>query len=171
MKSVVDAIAADSDEKVSADGPVFVGACNATMVVDYVGVYSSRMHPLRYVGRPIEYEPVEELGSVSVAVRGESAGRIRVVGVETRLGKLEKAWVKGLARQFEGFAEDFATQLPIQHIHVYETVGSKDQVRVDQYLGLKPNSTQTVCSPSICPVSRLYIIEMLLLVGRLGKMS
>jgi len=99
LKSVVDAVVADSGEKVSTHGPIFIGVCSAPMIVDYVGVYGTGMHPLRYVGRPIGYEPVEELGSVCVAVRGESAGRIRVVGVETRWGKPEKAWVKGLAKQ------------------------------------------------------------------------
>jgi len=98
LKLVYDAIVADSN-KVLNKGPVFVGAHNAPMVVDYTGIYGEGMQPLRYVGRPIGYEPIEELGSVCVAVREEADSEIWVVHVENRWGKLDKAWVRGLAKQ------------------------------------------------------------------------
>lgn len=133
LRSVVDAVATGSDEKVLADEPVFVGVCSAPMVVDYVGVYGAGMQPLRYVGHPIGYAPVEELGSVCVAVRGGSAERIRVVGVETRSGKPEKSWVKGLAKQlgakksrvveFESLREDVKRELLLKLRHVLNQRG------------------------------------------------
>lgn len=98
LKIVYEAIVDDSD-KFSCGGSVFVGAHNAPMTVDYVGVYGDRIHSLVYVGRPIRYEPIEELCGVCVAVCKGANGKIRVIQVEERWGELDKAWVKGLAKQ------------------------------------------------------------------------
>lgn len=57
------------------------------------------MQPLRYVGQPSEYRPIEEPHSVCVAVCREPDANIRVVYVETLEGKLDKAWVSGIAEQ------------------------------------------------------------------------
>jgi len=51
--------------------------------------------------RASEYRLIEELQSVCVAVRRETDTSIRVVHVETREGKMDKAWVRGLAEQLK----------------------------------------------------------------------
>ena len=122
LKLVYDAIVANSNKEVLSKGPVFVGAHSAPMVIDYVGIWRG-MHPLHYVGRPVGYEPIEKLGSVCVAVCKEEDGIIRVVRVEKRWGKLDKAWVRGLTKQlnakklrmmeFESLKEDIKRELLI----------------------------------------------------------
>jgi len=87
LKLIYDAVTADLTKEMLGVGPVFVGAY-CTLVV-------------RYVGRPSEYRLIEELQSVCVAVRRETDTSIRVVHVETREGKLDKAWVRGLAKQLK----------------------------------------------------------------------
>lgn len=123
LKSVYDVLVDDSNKKGLSTGAVFVGAHSAPMVVDHVGVYGAGMHPLPYVGRPIGYEPVNELGSVCVAVCKEEEGMIRVMRVEKRWGKLDKTWVKSLTKQlnakkfrmieFESLKEDVKRELLI----------------------------------------------------------
>lgn len=101
LKLVYDAMMADLNREVLGVGPVFVGAYCTPVVVGYVGIYGGRMQPLRYVGRPSGYRLIEEPQSVCVAVRKETDKSIRVVYVETRKGKLDKAWVSGLAKQLK----------------------------------------------------------------------
>lgn len=87
LKLVYDAVTAGLTKEILGVGPVFVGAYCTPVV--------------RYVGRPSEYRLIEELQSVCVAVRRETDTSIRVVHVETREGKLDKVWVRGLAKQLK----------------------------------------------------------------------
>ena len=87
LKLVYDAVSAALTKEMLAVGPVFVGAYCTPVI--------------RYVGRPSEYRLVEGLQSVCVAVRTGTDKSIRVVHVETREGKLDKAWVRGLDRQLK----------------------------------------------------------------------
>jgi hypothetical protein len=100
LKDIYDAMMADLNREVLSVEPVFAGAYCTPVVVGRVGIYGEHMQPLRYVGRPSEYRLIEEPQSVCVAVRKESDMNIRVVHVETREGKLDKAWFSGLAKQF-----------------------------------------------------------------------
>jgi hypothetical protein len=101
MKLIYDAVTADVSEEGSVVGPVFVGAYWLPVVVEYVPIYSTRMQPLQYVGRPVAYQPVMEPQSVCVAVRRGADPIMRVVHVETRKGRLEKAWVRAVATQLK----------------------------------------------------------------------
>jgi hypothetical protein len=97
LKLVYDAMTADLGKEIFSFGPVFVGAYCSPVVVGYVGYYT-HMQPLHRVGQPNVYDVIEEPHSVCVAVRKETDTSIRVVHVETRKGKLDKAWVKGLTK-------------------------------------------------------------------------
>ncbi len=98
LKGVFDAQRVDEDGKGSSFGPVFLGAYHSPVIVGYMGFQ-----------RPVEaFERAERVGgqlflhknnSVGVAVCRETDGRCRVVHVESREGKFEKAWVSGLAEQ------------------------------------------------------------------------
>jgi hypothetical protein len=101
MKLVYDAMTTNVSEDGSAIGPVFVGAYWLPVVVDYIPIYSTRMQPLQYVGRPVAYQPITEPQSVCVAVRRAADSNMRVVHVETRKGTLEKAWVRAVAKQLK----------------------------------------------------------------------
>ena len=101
LKHIYDAMMADLNREVLSVGPVFVGAYCTPVVVGRVGIYGGHMQPLRYVGRPSEYRLIEEPRSVCVAVRKETDTNIRVVHVEPREGRLDKAWVSGLAKQLK----------------------------------------------------------------------
>jgi hypothetical protein len=101
LKDIYDAMMADLNREVLGGGPVFVGAYCTPVVIGRVGVYGGHMRPLRYVGRPSEYRLIEQPQSVCVAVRREADTNIRVVHVEPREGKLNKAWVSGLAKQLK----------------------------------------------------------------------
>lgn len=59
------------------------------------------MQPLRFVGRPIGYQPITDIGSVCVAVRKEAEDCIRVVHVETRMGELDDVWVSAISGQLK----------------------------------------------------------------------
>ncbi len=80
-------MAADLEREVSSVGLVFVGAY-CTPVVSHVR-------------RPTEYTVIEWSQSVCIAVRKEKNASIHVVHVEARKGKLNKAWVSGLAQQLK----------------------------------------------------------------------
>ncbi|MCJ7559551.1 hypothetical protein MUO79_02900 [Candidatus Bathyarchaeota archaeon] len=101
LKDIYDAMIADLNREVLSVGPLFVGAYCTPVVVGRVGIYGEHMQPLRYVGRPSEYRLIEEPQSVCVAVRKETDTNIRVVHVEPREGKLDKAWVSGLVKQLK----------------------------------------------------------------------
>lgn len=101
LKDIYDAMMADLSREVLSVGPLFVGAYCTPVVVGRVGIYGGHMQPLRCVGRPSEYRLIEEPQSVCVAVRKETDTNIRVVHVEPREGKLDKAWVSGLAKQLK----------------------------------------------------------------------
>ncbi len=100
LKLIYDAMTADLSKEIFSFGPVFVGAYCSPVVVGYVGYYT-HMQPLHRVGQPNVYDVIEEPHSVCVAVRKETDTSIRVVHVETRKGKLDKAWVKGLSKQLK----------------------------------------------------------------------
>ena len=87
LKLIYDTVTADLTKETLGLSPVFVGAYCTPVV--------------RYVGRPTEYRLVEKPQSVCVAVRRETDPSIRVVHVETREGKLDKAWIRGLAKQLK----------------------------------------------------------------------
>lgn len=87
LRLVYDALRAGLKRGVSSVGPVFVGAYCMPVV--------------SCVGRPTKYTVVEEAQSVCVAVRRETDTFIRVVHVETRKGRLNEAWVSGLAKQLK----------------------------------------------------------------------
>ena len=99
LKPVYDAVSADLSKESLSARLVFVGVYCTPVVVGYVGIYGGLMQPLRYVGHPSEYRPIEEPHSVCVAVCKEPDANIRVVHVETLEGKLDKAWVSGVAEQ------------------------------------------------------------------------
>jgi len=101
LKLIYDSVTSDVGKEIFSAGPVFVGAYCSPVVVGYFGVYGGRMQPLHYVGQPSEYRVIEEPFSVCVAVRKERDSIIGVVHVETRKGKLDKAWVSGLAKQLK----------------------------------------------------------------------
>ena len=100
LKLIYDAVTADLGKEIFSFGPVFVGAYCSPVVVGYVGYYT-HMQPLHRVGQPNVYDVIEEPHSVCVAVRKETDTFIRVVHVESRKGKLDKAWVKGLSKQLK----------------------------------------------------------------------
>lgn len=100
-KHIYDSVTGDGGKETFSGEPVFVGTYCSPVVVGYFGVYGGRMQPLRYVGQPSEYRVIEEPFSVCVAVRKETGSSLRVVHVETRKGKLDKAWVSGLAKQLK----------------------------------------------------------------------
>ena len=87
LKLIYDTVTADLTKETLGLSPVFVGAYCTPVV--------------RYVGRPTEYRLIEKPQSVCVAVRRETDPSIHVVHVETREGKLDKAWIRGLAKQLK----------------------------------------------------------------------
>lgn len=101
LKQVYNAVIADIGEEILEMAPVFVGACCTPVIVDLDDIYGHDMQPLRYVGRPIGYQPIKDSRSTCVAVCKEAEGSIRVVHVEIRWGKLDKAWISGIARQLK----------------------------------------------------------------------
>jgi hypothetical protein len=133
LKQVYDAMTADLKRKVLDVGPVFVGAYCTPIVIGRVGIYGGRMQPLRYVGHPSEYRLVKQPQSVCVAVRKETDANIRVVHVEPREGKLDKAWFSGLAKQlkakkdrmlgYDSLKEDAKRRLLLNLRNVFEQHG------------------------------------------------
>lgn len=129
LKLVYDAVTADLDEEVSDVGPVFVEAYWSPVVVGYVG-FHTRLMPLRFVGQPSEYRVIEKPQSVCVAVRKETDPDMRVMHVETRKGKLDKAWVCAVAKQlkakkidmkgYDSLTEDVRRELLLNLRKVFE---------------------------------------------------
>ena len=99
LKSVYDAAKGDLSKNAQSEGAVFLGAYSSPVVVGYVGYYTG-MQSLRRVGQPNVYDAVEKPQSIGVAVSKENDA-LRVVHVETREGKLDKAWVSGIAKHLK----------------------------------------------------------------------
>lgn len=96
LKSIYDAVKGSLSQKARSDGLVFLGAYSSPVVVGYVGYYTG-MQSLRRVGQPNVYDVIEGPQGVCVAIYKE-VDSLHVVHVETREGKLDKAWVSGLAK-------------------------------------------------------------------------
>lgn len=128
LKSVYDAVKSDLGSEAQSGGLVFLGAYSSPVVVGYVGYYTG-MQPLRRVGQPNVYDVIEEPQSVCVAVCKET-DVLRVVHVETRKGKLDKAWVSGITRHlkakktravdYDGLKEDDRRDLLLNLRRVFE---------------------------------------------------
>jgi hypothetical protein len=84
---------------VSCDGAVFVGAFESNVVAEQVTLYGNMDKQIQAEHKPMELKIVEEPFSVCIAVYKEVDGGLRVVHVEARTGKIDKAWVKGISKQ------------------------------------------------------------------------
>jgi len=98
FKLVYDTVTVDLSKETPSVEPVFLGAYCSPVIVGYMGYYT-HMQQLHRVGQPNVRRVINEPQSVCVAVGKEADGSIRVVYVETHKGKLDKAWVSGLAKQ------------------------------------------------------------------------
>jgi len=98
LKKVFDAQQVDENSKRSGIGPVFLGAYYSPVIVGYKG-FQRPVEAFTYADRVGGQLILPKSNSVGVAVCGEADGRCRVVHVESREGKLDKAWVSGLAEQ------------------------------------------------------------------------
>jgi hypothetical protein len=78
---------------------VFVGAFESNVVAEQVTSYGDMDKQIATENRPMELKICEEPFSVCIAISKESIGGLRVVHVEARVGKMDKAWVKGISKQ------------------------------------------------------------------------
>ena len=107
LRSVYDSVKIDSSKGGQSDCQVFLGAYGTRAVVTYVDCYTA-MRPLRYVGQPYESDPSEMPQSFIVAVCKEG-DVLRVIHVETRMGRLDRVWVSGLAGSLKAAESRVAT--------------------------------------------------------------
>lgn len=98
LKRVFDAQRVGENSKRSGVGPVFLGAYYSPVIVGYKG-FQRPVEAFAYADRVGGQLILQRSNSVGVAVCGEADGRCRVMHVESREGKFEKAWVSGLAEQ------------------------------------------------------------------------
>ena len=86
-------------------GDVFVGAYGSDVVAEQVADFGNMYTQIEQMHKPMELRVDESPFSVCVAVCRGANGVLRVVHVEGRSGKLDKAWVKGVSMQVGAKAE------------------------------------------------------------------
>ena len=100
LKDVYRAIVEDSTTSLSGrDETVFVGAFESNVVAEQVVLYGDMKTQIKVEHKPMELKIEEEPFSVCIAVSKEVEGGLRVVYVEGKSGKIDKAWVKGVSKQ------------------------------------------------------------------------
>jgi hypothetical protein len=110
LKDVYRAIVENSEtDLVVGCGGVFVGAYGSEVVAEQVTVYENMDKQIQALHKPMELKIVEEPFSVCVAVCKGVNGVLRVVHVEGRRWKLDKAWVKGVSKQLGAKAQNMLT--------------------------------------------------------------
>ncbi len=78
---------------------VFVGAYGSDVRAEQVTYCSDSSIQIGHYRNPVELNIVEEPFSVCVAVCKEVNDGLRVIHVEGRSGKIDKSWIKGVAKQ------------------------------------------------------------------------
>jgi hypothetical protein len=78
---------------------VFVGAFESKVVAEQVTLHADMSRQIQVEHKPMELKIFEEPFSVCIAVCKEVDGGLRVVHVEARSGKIDKAWVRGISKQ------------------------------------------------------------------------
>ena len=100
LKDVYRAMVEDSTAYLSgSDETVFVGAFGSNVVAEQVVFYRDMNTQIGVAHKPMELKIEEEPFSVCIAVSKEVDGGLRVVYVEGKSGKIDKAWVKGISKQ------------------------------------------------------------------------
>lgn len=80
-------------------GDVFVAVFGSEVVAEHFTVYADMESQIANEYRPMELRVSDEPFSVCVAISKQADGGLRVVYVEGKRGKPDKAWVKGVSRQ------------------------------------------------------------------------
>jgi hypothetical protein len=106
LKDVYGAIVQAQECNLAVDcGDVFVGAYGSDVAAEQVTEFENMDTHFATLHKPMELRVHEEPFSVCVAVCKEANNALRVVHVEGRSGKLDKAWVKGVSLQLGAKAQ------------------------------------------------------------------
>ncbi|MEM2970557.1 MAG: hypothetical protein QXR63_06450 [Candidatus Bathyarchaeia archaeon] len=98
FEDVYDALTETLETVSFVSGKVFVGVYYCPTIAEYVASYEDMEDQVQWIGKPCEFKVIEQPHCVSVAVCKRADSSICVMHVESRDGKADKAWIKGLAQ-------------------------------------------------------------------------
>jgi len=110
LKDVYMAVVQDPLSELAVDcKSAFLGAYGSEVAAEQVAVYGNMRTQIENMHKPMDLQIVEQPFSVCIGVCKEANNALRVVYVEGRTGKLDKAWVKGVSAQLGAKAQSMVS--------------------------------------------------------------